>query len=90
MSRMAASEARQGFAGLINRAGYAGERVILEKHGRELAAVVPVVDLIMLELLETQFDITDTRSSVIAALKDGSTSFDDLRSELGLTGTENG
>ncbi len=84
MLRIAVSEARQGFAELINRTGYAGERVILEKHGREIAAVVPVVDLIMLELLENQFDITDTRASVTAALKEGSTSLDDLRSELGL------
>ena len=84
MHRIAASDARQGFAELINRTGYSGDRVILEKHGKELAAVVPVVDLIMLELLENQFDITDTRASVTAALKDGSTSLDELRSELGL------
>jgi prevent-host-death family protein len=84
MQRIAASDARQGFAQLLNRTGYAGDRVILEKHGRELAAVVPVVDLIMLELLENQLDISATRASVTAALKDGSTSLDDLRSELGL------
>lgn len=84
MFRVTASKARQGFAELINRSGYAGERVILEKHGRELAAVVPIVDLIMLELLENQFDITDTRASVTEALKQGTTSLDDLRTELGL------
>ena len=84
MFRIAASEARKGFADLINRAGYAGERVILEKHGREVAAVVPIVDLIMLELMENQFDITDTRASVTEALKQGATSLGDLRAELGL------
>ena len=84
MHTLSISLARQGFADLINRAGYAGERVILEKHGREVAAVVPVVDLIMLELMENQFDISDTRASVTAALKEGATSLDDLRGELGL------
>ncbi len=84
MLRIAASEARRGFAELINRAGYAGERVILEKHGREVAAVVPIVDLIMLELLENQLDIADTRTSITEALKQGTTSLDDLRAELGL------
>ncbi|MFC1628810.1 type II toxin-antitoxin system Phd/YefM family antitoxin [Gemmatimonadota bacterium] len=84
MFRIAASEARHGFADLINRAGYAGERIILEKHGREVAAVVPIVDLIMLELMENQFDIADTRISVTEALKQGTTSLDDLRAELGL------
>ncbi|MFC1500099.1 type II toxin-antitoxin system Phd/YefM family antitoxin [Candidatus Zixiibacteriota bacterium] len=84
MLRIAASDARKGFADLINRTGYAGERVILEKHGREIAAVVPIVDLIMLELLENQLDIVDTRISITEALKDGATSLDDLRAELGL------
>ena len=84
MSARSVSIARQGFADLVNQARYTGERVVLEKHGREVAAVVPVVDLIMLELLEYQFDIAATRASVTAALKDGSTSLDDLRSELGL------
>ena len=84
MLRISASQARQGFADLINRAGYAGERVILLKHGKEVAALVPVVDMIMLELLENQFDITDTRASVTEALKQGTTSLDDLRAELGL------
>jgi prevent-host-death family protein len=46
------SEAREQLAELINRVGYARERVAMVRHGRPMAALVPVADLRRLERLE--------------------------------------
>ena len=43
------TQARAELAELVNRVGYGGERVVLTRHGRPLAALVPASDLEMLE-----------------------------------------
>jgi prevent-host-death family protein len=54
--RLGVSEARQGFAELVNRAAHHGERVRIERHGRAIAAIVPISDLEMIETLERRSD----------------------------------
>jgi prevent-host-death family protein len=43
------TQARADLAELISRVGYTGERILLTRHGRPLAALVPVSDLEALE-----------------------------------------
>ena len=57
MIRISVSEARKSFSDVVSRVEYAGERAILHRHGRETAALVPIVDVILLDLLEEQMDI---------------------------------
>lgn len=47
-----ASEARQTFADLVNRAAYGNERIIVARHGRDVVAIVPISDLRTLQALE--------------------------------------
>lgn len=47
--RIGASEAKAHFSELLARAGYSGERFIVERRGRPLAALVGVEDLRRLE-----------------------------------------
>lgn len=51
------SEARQSFADLVNRAAYRGERVRVVRHGRAVAAIVPIGDVEALERLEDELDL---------------------------------
>lgn len=51
------SEARQDFAELVNRAAYGGERVRVLRRGREIAAIVPIEDVELLEHLEDDLDL---------------------------------
>ncbi len=44
-----ASEARAGLSEILNRVAFGGERIVLERHGRNVAAVVPMSDLASLE-----------------------------------------
>jgi prevent-host-death family protein len=43
------TQARAELADLVSRVGYSGERILLTRHGRPLAALVPVADLESLE-----------------------------------------
>ncbi len=57
MGQMTATEARDDFAAVVNRAAFGKERVLLTRRGRELAAVVPVEDVVLLEALEDYLDV---------------------------------
>jgi prevent-host-death family protein len=43
------TQARADLAELVSRVGYSGERILLTRHGKALAALVPVTDLEALE-----------------------------------------
>lgn len=74
-------DARANFSDMVNRAAYGGERVILERRGKAVAAVVSIADLELLEALEDRMDIEAARK----ALKEkGGQSWEKVKAELGL------
>lgn len=48
-TRVGAHEAKTHLADFLNRATYAGERIIVERHGKPIAALVSLNDLLRLE-----------------------------------------
>jgi prevent-host-death family protein len=59
--KVTSSAARNEFADLVNRAAYGGERVIVHRRKKPVAAVVPLADLELLEKLEDRIDLEDAR-----------------------------
>jgi prevent-host-death family protein len=59
--RLNASQVRAGFAEAVNRANFAGERTVIQRHGKDVAAVVSVEDLKTLEALEDRLDLEEAR-----------------------------
>jgi prevent-host-death family protein len=59
--KVTSSAARNEFAELVNRAAYGGERVIVHRRKKPVAAVVPLADLELLEQLEDRIDLEDVR-----------------------------
>ena len=51
MLKLTTTEAREVLAELVSRAAFANERVILTRHGKELAVLVSISDLEQLESL---------------------------------------
>jgi methylated-DNA-[protein]-cysteine S-methyltransferase len=49
MTVLPTSEARAELSDLVNRVAYGGERIVLERHGRHVAALVPMTDFARLE-----------------------------------------
>jgi prevent-host-death family protein len=55
------AEVRNNLADALNRAAYSGERVILERRGKPVAALVSMEDLKLLERLENDADLRALR-----------------------------
>jgi len=49
MTRVTAAQARRDFSEILNRASYGKERVIVTRHDADVAAVVPIEELQMLD-----------------------------------------
>ena len=59
--RLNSTQAGAAFAEAINRAGFAGERTVIRRHGKDVAAVVSIEDLETLEALEDRLDLEEAR-----------------------------
>jgi prevent-host-death family protein len=59
--RLNASQARAAFAEALNRANFTGERAVIRRHGKDVAAVVSVEDLKTLEALEDRLHLEEAR-----------------------------
>ncbi len=78
--KVASSTARTEFADIVNRVAYAGERVIVHRRRKPVAAVVPIADLELLEQLEDRIDLEDARRR----LKEPTVAWSKVKRELGL------
>jgi len=63
MTSIPISEAREHLADLGNRVALRGERLIVERRGKNLFALVPVEDLELLERLEDKLDLEAIRAA---------------------------
>jgi prevent-host-death family protein len=57
------SEAREHLADLGNRVSLRGERLIIERRGKTLFALVPMEDVELLERLEDRLDLDAIRAA---------------------------
>jgi prevent-host-death family protein len=78
--KITTSTARTEFADILNRAAYSGERVILHRHKKPVAAVVPIADLEILEQIEDRADLDEVRKR----LKEPTIPWSKIKKELGL------
>lgn len=76
------SEARGDFSDTINRVAYRGERVVLTRHGRRVAAVVPVEDLELLERIEDARDLDAVREALADPENRDRVPWEDVKAEL--------
>jgi prevent-host-death family protein len=84
MAHITASKVRKDFSDTVNRVAYGRERVVLHRRGKEIAAVVPIEDLRLLEALEDRVDLADARAALTEAKKKGTKSLRAVMKELGL------
>ncbi len=84
MVHLPASKAREGFADTINRVAFGKERVVLRRRGKDIAALVPMADLRLLEELEDRIDLVDARAALAETKKKGAKPLDAILKDLGL------
>ena len=80
-SKLTASTARQNFSDMVNRAAYGGERIIVHRRSKPVAAVVPIGDL---ELLEKMEDDLDVKAALKALKEPGTISLEAVKKKLRL------
>ena len=64
MTPLEVTDARQKLADTINRVAYGKERILLRRRGKDMAALVPVEDLALLEELEDRSDVEAARAAL--------------------------
>ena len=79
-AKLTASAARQNFSDVVNRAAYGGERIIVHRSKKPVAAVVPIEDLELLEQIEDRADLKEVRRR----LKEPTIPWSKIKKDLGL------
>jgi prevent-host-death family protein len=77
------ADAKEEFSELINRVVHNKERIILTRRGKEIAAIVPLEDLYMLQKSQSRNDLEEAVSALQEARNQGTITLDDLKEKIG-------
>jgi len=86
MTRKRASEVRNDFSGTLARVAKRRNRIVLQEHGKDVAVLVPMEDLKLLEELEDKLDVLDALRAEAEAAANGEKpiSWNQAKKDLGL------
>ena len=82
MTRLTASQLREDMATAINKVAFGGERIVLQRNNKDVAALVSVEDLNLLRELEDRADLAEIKK----ALKEPGSNipWKDIKKDLGI------
>jgi prevent-host-death family protein len=87
MTRVSVAEARRDLAGIINRVSVARERVVISRHDTDVAAVISIDDLRLLDALmdkwEDEQDAADAEAALLE-VREGTIAWETIKRELDL------
>ena len=83
MTRLAAQNVQENFSDTLDRVVDKRERIILHRQGKNVAALIPVEDLALLEELEDRLDVEEAEQR-LADPNDTPLPYEQARKELGL------
>ena len=61
---ISAANARKEFADILNKVAYGSETIVLTRRGKEVAALISMEDLALLQRLEDYIDIEDAKKAL--------------------------
>jgi prevent-host-death family protein len=64
MTRLTASQLREDLASAINKVAFGGERILLQRNGKDVAALISIEDLARLRELEDRADLIDMKKAL--------------------------
>ena len=71
MTHIGVKEIRDNLADALNKVAYAGERVVLARRGKGVAALVSMEDLELLEKMEDEADVRDAKRALATMKRKG-------------------
>ncbi len=77
-------DAKEQFTDLVNRVVYEEGRVILTRGGKEIAAIVPLSDLLLLKESQDRYDLADAIDALAEAREGGMLTLDQLKEDMGM------
>lgn len=83
-TRKAFSQARNELTDIVNHVAFGHDRYILTRNGSDVAAIVSIEDLKMIEDLEDKCDVDAARRADEDFKKHGAVKWKDAKRELGL------
>ncbi|MEZ4425339.1 MAG: type II toxin-antitoxin system Phd/YefM family antitoxin [Gemmatimonadota bacterium] len=81
---ISAAEARKNLAEVVSRAAYGGERFVVTRHGKGLAAIVPLEDAALLDRLRAALARRDVEAALEEIAREGAIPWDEVRRDLDL------
>jgi prevent-host-death family protein len=78
-------DAKEQFPDLINRVVHNKERVILTRRGKEIAAIVPLEDLLLLQETQDRHDLREAIDALKEARHKGAMTLEQLKEDVGLS-----
>jgi prevent-host-death family protein len=77
-------ELRDKLSELVGRCAYGGDRFVVKRHGKPLAAIVPLEDMYVAQYFEDQLDSADYQQAVEAGDLENTRPWNEIKAELGL------
>ena len=84
MHRLSITDFRKDVSEALNRVAYKGERIALQRHGKDVAVVVSVEDLELLRRMEDEADLRLARKAKRDAVKHGTIPLETAKKRFGV------
>jgi prevent-host-death family protein len=78
------ADAKEQFTELVNRVVHDKERVILTRRGKEIAAIIPLEDLMLLQEAQDKHDLREAIDALKEARNVGTMTLEQLREDVGI------
>ncbi len=82
MTRLTASQLREDLADTINKVAFGGERIVLQRNKKDVAALVSMDDFNLLRELEDKLDLAAMKKAMEEP--GASIPWEDIKKELGI------
>jgi prevent-host-death family protein len=77
-------DAKEQFTDLINRVVHSKERVILTRRNQEIAAIIPLEDLLLLQEAQDKHDLREAIDALKEVRNIGTMTLDQLKEDIGI------
>ena len=64
LNTVSTAEARKRLAEIVNKVAYGNESIVLTRRGEEIAALISMEELALLQFIEDHIDIEDARKAL--------------------------
>jgi prevent-host-death family protein len=77
-------ELRDKLSEIVGRCAYGGDRFVVKRHGKPVAAIVPLEDMYVAQYVEDQLDSAEYLRALEAGELDKTRPWSEIKAELGL------